>query len=176
MFCSSVWAFHSYHIHTNTPTIEYDDDDHQALHAAGFVGVRFNAANFPGGVTSADGALNPTAGGLTSDVGQALYKRAGELGMPVGLMAFKGLAPFAVQVRALCQQYPDTILIIDHLGFFRQPAIGGQLGNKVPLPALLSLTPSPHPPLPPLPLPPRFPSSSPPLALPLSHSPPSPRQ
>ena len=28
----------------------------------------------------------------------ARYKRAGELGMPVGLMAFKGLAPFAVQV------------------------------------------------------------------------------
>jgi len=87
----------------------------EALHAAGFVGVRFNAGNFQGG--------------LTSDVGRALYARAGELGMPVGVMAFKGLAPFAAELQSLCQEYPATTLLIDHLGFFRQPAIGGQLGD-----------------------------------------------
>lgn len=87
----------------------------EALHAAGFVGVRFNAGNFQGG--------------LTSDVGRALYKRAGELGMPVGVMAFKGLAPFAAELQSLCQEYPATTLLVDHLGFFRQPAIGGQLGD-----------------------------------------------
>ena len=87
----------------------------EALHASGFVGVRFNAGNF--------------ADGLASDVGRALYKRCGELGMPVGVMAFKGLGPFVADLEALCKEYPQTTLVIDHLGFFRQPAIGGQLGD-----------------------------------------------
>ena len=87
----------------------------EALHAAGFVGVRFNAGAFEGG--------------LTSDVGRALYKRAGELGMPVGVMCFKGLGPFVPALQALCDAHPETTLVVDHLGFFRQPAIGGQLGG-----------------------------------------------
>ena len=87
----------------------------EALHAAGFVGVRFNAGAFEGG--------------LTSDVGRALYKRAGELGMPVGVMCFKGLGPFVPALTALCEAHPETTLVVDHLGFFRQPAIGGQLGG-----------------------------------------------
>ncbi len=41
----------------------------EELHNSGFVGVRFNAGNFEGG--------------LQSEVGRALYKRAGELGMCV---------------------------------------------------------------------------------------------
>lgn len=86
----------------------------EELHEAGFVGVRFNAGAF--------------AGGLTSEVGRALYKRAGELGMPVGILAFKGVAPFLSDLEALCTDFPATTLILDHLGFFRQPAIGGQLG------------------------------------------------
>ena len=49
----------------------------EALHAAGFVGVRFNGA---------------FEGGLTSDVGRALYKRAGELEMPVGVVCSRGSA------------------------------------------------------------------------------------
>lgn len=89
----------------------------EQLHAAGFVGVRFNAGNFEAG------------GGLTSEVGRALYKRAGELRMPVGVMAFKGLSSFVSSLRTLCDEYPSTQLVVDHLGFFRQPAIGGQLGD-----------------------------------------------
>ena len=77
----------------------------EALHAAGFVGVRFNAGNF--------------ADGLDSDVGRALYKRAGELRMAVGVMAFSGLGPFVDDLEALLKAYPSTTLIIDHLGFFR---------------------------------------------------------
>ena len=98
------------------PTVPVDHavSELEALHDAGFVGVRFNAGNFPGGVAG--------------DVGRALYKRAGELGMPVGVMAFKGLGPISADLKALCDAYPSTKLIIDHLGFFRQPAIGGQLG------------------------------------------------
>jgi len=87
--------------------------DLEALHAAGFVGVRFNAGNFDGG--------------LTSEVAKALYKRAGELGMPVGVMAFKGLGPFVPALRMLCADFPSTKVVVDHLGFFRQPAIGGLL-------------------------------------------------
>jgi predicted TIM-barrel fold metal-dependent hydrolase len=87
----------------------------EALKADGFVGVRFNAGAFEGG--------------LTSPVAKALYARAGELGMPVGVMAFKGLGPFVPALQTLCDEYPATQLVIDHLGFFRQPAIGGQLGN-----------------------------------------------
>ena len=88
----------------------------EALHAQGFVGVRFNAGNFPAG--------------LASPVGKALYKRAGELGMVVGVMAFKGLGPFVPALRELCEEFPATKVVIDHLGFFRQPAIGGQLGDS----------------------------------------------
>ena len=87
----------------------------EALHAAGFVGVRFNAGAFEGG--------------LTSDVATALYKRSGELGMPVGVMAFKGLGGFLPALTELCEKYPQTTLVVDHLGFFRQPAIGGQAGD-----------------------------------------------
>lgn len=87
----------------------------EALKDAGFVGVRFNAGAFEGG--------------LTSPVAKALYRRAGELGMPVGVMAFKGLAPFVPALKELCEEYPKTTLLIDHFGFFRQPAIGGQLGG-----------------------------------------------
>ena len=87
----------------------------EALHTAGFVGVRFNAGAFEGG--------------LCSDVGRALYQRAGELGMPVGVMAFKGLAGFVPDLKRLCSEFPSTTLVVDHMGFFRQPASGGQLGD-----------------------------------------------
>jgi len=85
----------------------------ESLKDAGFVGVRFNAGAFEGG--------------LTSPVAKALYRRAGELGMPVGVMAFKGLAPFVPALKELCTEFPETLLVLDHLGFYRQPAIGGQL-------------------------------------------------
>jgi len=87
----------------------------EALRAAGFVGVRFNAGKFDGG--------------LTSEVGRALYKRAGELKMPVGVMAFGGIGGFLPALNALCEEFPATTLVVDHLGFFRQPAVGGQIGD-----------------------------------------------
>ena len=81
----------------------------------GFVGARFNAGLFGGA-------------GLASDVGRALYKRCGELGMPVGIMTFGGLLPHVEAIRALAAHSPRTTMIIDHFGFFRQPATGGLLG------------------------------------------------
>lgn len=87
--------------------------------ADGFVGVRFNPALFPQGL---DG---PTA--------RAVYQRAGELHMPVGIMTFGGLVPHVPAIRALVQHAAgakvDTSLILDHMGFFRQPATGGLLGD-----------------------------------------------
>jgi predicted TIM-barrel fold metal-dependent hydrolase len=49
--------------------------------------------------------------------------------MSVGLMAFGGLPPHLPRLKALLAASPPTILIIDHLGFFRQPATGGLLGD-----------------------------------------------
>ena len=84
------------------------------LHAEGFVGVRFNPYLFPDG--------------MDSPVGHALYKKAGELQMPVGVMCFKGLLPQLPALTALLDASPATTLIVDHLGFFRQPATGGLQG------------------------------------------------
>ncbi len=85
------------------------------LHADGFVGVRFNPYLFPDG--------------MDSPVGHALYKKAGELQMPVGVMCFKGLLPQLPALTALLDASPATTLIVDHLGFFRQPATGGLQGG-----------------------------------------------
>ena len=81
----------------------------------GFVGVRFNPALFPQGI---DG---PT--------GLAVFKRCGEMQMPVGVMTFGGLLPHVAALRALVKHWRHTTLIIDHCGFFRQPATGGLLGT-----------------------------------------------
>ena len=88
----------------------------ERLHSEGFVAVRFNPGLFP------DGQMD-------SEVGRALYARAGELQMPVGVMAFGGLPPQIAPIRALLAHSPSTTLILDHLGFFRQPALGGLLGD-----------------------------------------------
>lgn len=43
--------------------------------------------------------------------------RAGELGVPVGHMTFKGLLNHINDITALCDEFPDTKVIIDHFGF-----------------------------------------------------------
>ncbi|CAI0381345.1 unnamed protein product [Linum tenue] len=47
---------------------------------------------------------------MTNDVGKALFRRAGELGVPVGFMCFK-----------LCTEFPSTPVLMDHLGFCKPP-------------------------------------------------------
>jgi predicted TIM-barrel fold metal-dependent hydrolase len=88
-----------------------------SLHARGYVGVRFNAGAFS------------EFGGIDSPTGLAAYARCGQLKMAVGLMAFGGLRPHLPGATALLAASPATTLIIDHLGFFRQPATGGLLGD-----------------------------------------------
>ena len=107
----------------------------ERLRGAGYVGVRFNPAQFKDGIDSA--------------VGRALYARAGELGMPVGVMAFGGLRTVLPALTALLDAHPDTPLIVDHAGFFRQPATGGLLGaaasnDEASFDALLALAARPQ--------------------------------
>ena len=87
----------------------------ERLHGEGYVGVRFNPYLFPDG--------------MDSPVGRALYRRAGELKMPVGVMCFQGFMAQLPALQALIDASPDTPLILDHLGFFRQPATGGLKGD-----------------------------------------------
>ena len=48
--------------------------------------------------------------------------------MPVGIMTFGGLLPHVGAIRGLVAHWPSTVLILDHFGFFRQPATGGLAG------------------------------------------------
>ena len=50
---------------------------------------------------------------MNGDVGRALYKRAGELGVPVGFL----VSPHNYdEIEALADEFPDTDAIIDHFG------------------------------------------------------------
>lgn len=89
----------------------------EALHSRGYVGVRLNAGDFA------------AHGGLASPAARAIFTRCGELGMAVGLMAFGGLRPHVPALEELLAASPSTRVVIDHLGFFRQPATGGLLGE-----------------------------------------------
>jgi predicted TIM-barrel fold metal-dependent hydrolase len=67
----------------------------------GYRGVRFNPALWR------EGEL------MNGDVGRALYKRAGELGVPVGYL----VSPHNYdEIESLADEFPDTDAIIDHFG------------------------------------------------------------
>lgn len=74
----------------------------------GFVGVRFNPLLWPDGECMSD------------QKGTALYATAGELGMPVGFMCFKGLPLHFSDIVKLLKSSPSTKAVIDHWGFFVQ--------------------------------------------------------
>jgi predicted TIM-barrel fold metal-dependent hydrolase len=67
----------------------------------GYRGVRFNPALWP------EGEL------MNGEVGRALYKRAGELGIPVGFLASPNNYD---EIETLASVYPDTNAIVDHFG------------------------------------------------------------
>lgn len=71
----------------------------------GYRAVRFNPYLWPDGEK------------MTNDEGRAMYKLAGELGLPVGHMPFKGLLNHIQEIETLLQDYPQTKCIIDHYGF-----------------------------------------------------------
>jgi predicted TIM-barrel fold metal-dependent hydrolase len=81
-----------------------DDDPVEMLEGfveTGYVGVRFNPALWPEG-ESMDGA-----------VGQDLFAKAGELGIPVGFLCSPDNFD---EIDALCTASPSTPAIIDHFG------------------------------------------------------------
>lgn len=71
------------------------------LVARGYRGVRFNPALYR------EGEL------MNGDVGRALYKRAGELGIPVGYLVSPN---HYEEIETLAAVYPETDAIIDHFG------------------------------------------------------------
>mmetsp|Transcript_16212 Transcript_16212/g.30758 ORF Transcript_16212/g.30758 Transcript_16212/m.30758 type:complete len:363 (-) Transcript_16212:206-1294(-) len=83
----------------------------ESLKKDGYVALRFNPYLW--------------SGSMADDNGKAVYKQAGLKGMAVGVMCFKGLSQHMKDIKALLEHSPETTLIIDHWGFFRQPATGG---------------------------------------------------
>lgn len=45
---------------------------------------------------------------MKDDTGMALYQRAGELGLPVGVMCFKGFGRHVREIEALLASSPPT--------------------------------------------------------------------
>lgn len=70
-----------------------------------FRAVRFNPGLWPEGER------------MTNDVGKAMYRLAGERGAPVGFMCFHGLHLHVEDIKALCTEFPDTPVLMDHFGF-----------------------------------------------------------
>lgn len=54
-----------------------------------------------------------------NSAGLAVYKKCGELKMPVGIMCFKGLPLHYTDIVDLLEASPDTVMILDHFGFTR---------------------------------------------------------
>lgn len=76
------------------------------LEGGDFSCVRFNPYLWPAGE------------GMDNDVGVAIARAAGATGgVPVCVMAFKGLAPLAPALRRLAAACPATPFILDHAGF-----------------------------------------------------------
>lgn len=76
----------------------------------GYVGVRFNPYLWP----------KTESGGwekMSQGAGMAVYKRCGELHMPVGVMCFQGLQLHYDDIVALLEGSPKTTMLLDHCAF-----------------------------------------------------------
>jgi len=71
----------------------------------GYRAVRFNPYLWPNNAP------------MTDPVGRAMFAKAGELGIPVGFMCFKGLGLHIADIEALCTEFPATTVLMDHFGF-----------------------------------------------------------
>ncbi|XP_002968753.2 uncharacterized protein LOC9650966 [Selaginella moellendorffii] len=76
----------------------------------GYRAVRFNPYLWPSGEK------------MTNEVGKRMFAKAGQLGIPVGFMCFKGLSLHIEEIETLCSLYPSTTVLIDHFGFCK-PAV-----------------------------------------------------
>jgi len=82
-------------------------------------------------------------GWLGSEVAAEMFARCGALGLPVGVMCFKGLHHHMDELEMLLKTSVETKLIIDHWGFFRAdagaPPSSELLPNEDAFDALLQL-------------------------------------
>lgn len=65
--------------------------------------------------------LWPSDQKMTNTVGKAMFAKAGQLGIPVGFMCFKGLLLHIAEIEELCSEFTGTTVLIDHLGFCKPP-------------------------------------------------------
>ncbi|XP_061374392.1 uncharacterized protein LOC133316629 [Gastrolobium bilobum] len=65
--------------------------------------------------------LWPTGEKMTNEVGKAIFRRAGELSVPVGFMCMKGLDLHISEIERLCTEFPSTVVLLDHLAFCKPP-------------------------------------------------------
>ncbi|CAI8592144.1 unnamed protein product [Vicia faba] len=75
----------------------------------GYRAVRFNPYLWPSGEK------------MTNEIGKAIFKRAGELNVPVGFMCMKGLDLHISEIEELCTEFPSTGVLLDHLAFCKPP-------------------------------------------------------
>jgi predicted TIM-barrel fold metal-dependent hydrolase len=97
----------------------------EELALAGFVGVRFNPYLW-NKVDISDNENETTSGRqqrqqqhspMSQGAGLAVFRRCGELRMPVGIMCFQGLSLHYDDIVELLTQSPETVMILDHFGF-----------------------------------------------------------
>ena len=55
-----------------------------------------------------------------------MYAKAGELGLPVGYMPFKGLLRHIDEIETLAKDYPSTKVMLDHFGFCKFSDMGSE--------------------------------------------------
>ncbi|XP_075475129.1 uncharacterized protein LOC142505883 isoform X1 [Primulina tabacum] len=75
----------------------------------GYRAVRFNPYLWPSGQL------------MTNEVGKAMFSKAGELGVPVGIMCMKGLDLHLMEIEQLCTEFPSTVVLLDHVTFCKPP-------------------------------------------------------
>ncbi|GKY97600.1 hypothetical protein MPSEU_000718400 [Mayamaea pseudoterrestris] len=120
------------HPHRFKGMLLHDPDDNdpiariEELCLKGFVGVRFNPYLWP---RTGDKKWKSMAEGISLDV----YKRCGELKLPVGIMCFQGISLHYDDIVQLLEQSPATMCILDHFGFT-------SLKNSLSFEQLLSLS------------------------------------
>ena len=105
---SDAGAFPDPRPHPCSPVPPVADERGRGMAARGLA-VRSRSFN-PG--------LDP-AGDMTGAVWKEMYAAAGELSAPVGHMTFNSLPQHAGAIRALAEEFPQTVAIVDHMGFCR---------------------------------------------------------
>ncbi|MFS7959079.1 putative 4-sulfomuconolactone hydrolase [Helianthus anomalus] len=75
----------------------------------GYRAVRFNPYLWPSGQQ------------MTNEIGKAMFSKVGELGVPVGFMCMKGLNLHISEIKELCSEFPETVVLLDHVAFCKPP-------------------------------------------------------